>query len=171
MALTQQLARVSEAYLARCRRAAGTGPDGDPGWDPPEGDMVDLGWGIWHLIRFCQGMGVEDEHIAVLRRSIDGDLGGDIAFLDHPGVYDGLTPPPALLAPAAVAEIAHALNRMGLDAVLDHLPANNTKAARACRLTGFTGDPRAYLTEHFSTLRAFYTTASRRGLAVVAWTD
>ncbi|MGK5450467.1 DUF1877 domain-containing protein [Streptomyces radiopugnans] len=171
MALTQQLARVSEAYLARCRRAAEAGPGGDPGWDPPEGDRVDFGWGIWHLVRFCQETGVEEEHIAVLRRSIDGDLGGDIAFLDHPGVYDGFTSPPALLAPAAVAEIARDLTRMNLGVLLDRLPANHTEAARACGLEDFTGHPRAYLAEHFRMLRSFYATASRRGLAVVAWID
>jgi hypothetical protein len=171
VALTQQLARVSEAYLARCRRAAETGPGGDPAWDPPQGDTVDLEWGIWHLIRFCQGAGVDEKHIAALRRSVDGDLGGDIAFLDHPGVYDGFTSPPALLAPAAVAEIARALDRMDLDAILGRLPANNTEAARPRGLEGLTGDPRAYLAGHVNALRSFYTTASRRGLAVVAWTD
>lgn len=127
--------------------------------------------GVWHLVRFCRETGVEEEHIAVLRRSIDADPGGDIAFLDHPGVYDGFTPPPALLASAAVAGITRALERMGLDASLERLPADHTEAARACGLEGFTGHLRAYLAERFRMLRSFYATASRQGLAVVAWAE
>jgi len=70
-----------------------------------------------------------------------------------------------------VAEVAHALDRMDLGVLLERLPTDSAEAVRACGFEGFTGHPRAYLTEHFRMLRSFYTTADRRGLAVVAWID
>lgn len=56
MALTQQLARVPPHYLDRCRAAAASSPDGDPRWDPPAGDTLDLDWAIWELLRFYRRM-------------------------------------------------------------------------------------------------------------------
>ncbi|WP_216353423.1 hypothetical protein [Streptomyces sp. JHA26] len=42
MTVTQQLARVPAEYLAACRQAGGTSADGDPCWDPPAADVLDL---------------------------------------------------------------------------------------------------------------------------------
>ncbi|MFI8232716.1 hypothetical protein ACIGDI_28195 [Streptomyces sp. NPDC085900] len=44
MTVTQQLARVPAEYLAACRKSAGTSTDGDPGWEPLAGDVLDLDW-------------------------------------------------------------------------------------------------------------------------------
>jgi hypothetical protein len=47
MALTQQLARVTEEYLEQYARSAALAPDADPQWDPPEDDLLDLDWAAW----------------------------------------------------------------------------------------------------------------------------
>ncbi|MFD5871365.1 DUF1877 domain-containing protein [Streptomyces sp. NPDC060322] len=171
MALTQQLARVTPQYLARCRAAAEASPDGDPDWDPPVEDTVDLDWAIWGLIWFCQRMHVEGPCVQVLERSISGDPGGDAEFLDHPGVHDGFDSPPALLAPAVVAELARELAALDVDDILRCLPADHVEAAEACGFRGFSGHPREYLVEHFGLLQSFYVVAGRRGLAALTWTD
>ncbi|WP_121188500.1 DUF1877 domain-containing protein [Nocardiopsis sp. Huas11] len=171
MALTQQLARVSPQYLAQCRAAAEVAHDGDPGWDPPAEDTVDLDWAIWGLICFCQRMRIEGPCVQVLKRSISGDPGGDVEFLDHPEVYDGFDSPPALLAPAAAAEVARGLAALDIGEVLTCLPVNDVEAAEACGFRGFDGHPREYLVGHFVLLRSFYLIAGQRGLAVLTWTD
>ncbi|WP_328392369.1 DUF1877 family protein [Streptomyces sp. NBC_00390] len=171
MALTQQLARVSPQYLVQCRAAAARSSDGNPDWDPPAEDTLDLDWAIWGLIWFCQRMQVEGQRIRVLRRSITGDQGGDVGFLDHPEVYDGFDSPPAVLAPAAVAEVARDLAAMDVDELLRSLPEDRFAAAEACGFRGFDGHPREYLVEHFALLQGFYGIASRRGLAVLTWKD
>ncbi|MFJ7497941.1 DUF1877 domain-containing protein [Streptomyces sp. NPDC097727] len=171
MALTQQLARVAPQYLVQCRAAAAVSSDGDPNWNPPAEDTVDLDWAIWALIWFCQRMRIEGPCVQVLKRSISGDPGGDVEFLDHPGVYDGFDSPPAVLAPAAVAEVALELAALDVGEILSCLPPDPLAAAEACGFQGFNGHPREYLVEHFELLQSFYLIAGRRGLAVVAWTD
>lgn len=170
MALTQQLARVTPQYLTQCRAAAAVSPDGNPDWDPPAGDTVDLDWAIWGLIGFCQRMRIEDPCIQVLTRSISGDSDG-VEFLDHPGVYDGFDAPPAVLAPAVVAEVARELSALDVGEILSGLSVDPLTAAEACGFRGFNGHPREYLVEHFGLLQSFYLIAGRRGLAVLTWTD
>ncbi|MGW1228003.1 DUF1877 family protein [Streptomyces sp. NPDC001478] len=167
MALTQQLARVSPAYLDRCRETAASAEDGDPRWDPPGQDTVDLGWALWELLGFYRHVRPQSPHIGVLDRSITGDPGNEIPYLDHPGVYDGIDGPPALLTPAAVAEVARALADMEIDSLMKRLPAYR----RAGGFAGFTDDPAPYLTEHVATLRSFYDVAALKGMAVVVWVD
>ncbi|MER5381967.1 DUF1877 family protein [Streptomyces sp. NPDC002688] len=166
MALTQQLARVSLQYLDRCCGVAASASDGDPDWDPPDEDTLDLDWAIWQLLGFYRRMQPDAWQIAVLERSIRGDDSDPIAFLDHPGVYDGFDGPPALLTPAAVTEVAHALAAMDIGHLLERLPAYRQVGGSA-----FSGDPRAYLTEHFALLQNFYEFAGQRGMAVVVWVD
>ncbi|CAM5244857.1 DUF1877 family protein [Streptomyces aurantiogriseus] len=172
MGLTQQFARVSPAYLSRCRESALDCPGGAPGWDPPAEDLLDTDWAVWGLIRYCRATGADAGMIAALERAIDGDPHEDVGFLDHDEVYDGFDGPPRLLTPDAVTEIAGALDAVDLDAVLAGLPASTPDAAAACGFArGFTGSVRAYLTDHFAALREFYGEAAHRGLCVVVWID
>ncbi|MEV6196610.1 DUF1877 family protein [Streptomyces sp. NPDC051920] len=167
MALTQQLARVPPQYLDRCREAAASSPDGDPRWGPPDEDTLDLGWAVWELLTFNRQMQPDSRHIGILERSITGDLDAPVAFLDHPEVYDGFDGPPALLAPAAVTEVARELAAMEIDSLLETLPAYR----EAGGFPAFTADPGAYLAEHFARLRTFYDVAGLQGMAVVVWVD
>lgn len=167
MALTQQLARVPHRYLDWCREAAASAPDGNPHWDPPDEDTLDLGWAVWELLAFYRRMQPDSRHVGILERSIGGDLNDPVAFLDHPEVYDGFDGPPALLAAEAVSEVARALAAMKIDSLLETLPAYR----EAGGFSAFAGDPGAYLAEHFTLLRSFYGIAGLQGMAVVVWVD
>ncbi|MGA5810139.1 DUF1877 family protein [Streptomyces cellulosae] len=128
---------------------------------------MDLDWAVWELLAFYRRMQPDSRHIGILERSIRGDLNDPVAFLDHPEVYDGFDGPPALLAPAAVTEVARALAAMKIDSLLETLPAYR----EAGGFSGFAGDPGAYLAEHFALLQSFYGIASLQGMAVVVWVD
>jgi hypothetical protein len=167
MALTQQLARVSLRYLEQRREAARISTVGDPQWDPPADDTVDLDWAIWELLWFYQRMQPDARQIPILQRAINGDSDSIISFLDHPEVYDGFDAPPALLTPAAVSQVAGELATMDIGPLLEILPAYR----EAGRFSRFTGDPRTCLVDHFALLRNFYSAASERGMAVVTWVD
>ncbi|GAA4236338.1 hypothetical protein GCM10022254_45710 [Actinomadura meridiana] len=167
MALTQQLARVTLEYLGLCRETALSAVDGDPHWDPPDGDTLDLDWAIWELLTFYRCMRPGDRSISVIERSIEGDTRDEIGFLDHLSVYDGFGDPPALVTPTAVAEVADELAMLDIEPLLRTLPEYRTAGGFA----GSSGDPHTYLVEHFAQLRNFYETAAARGLAVVVWTD
>lgn len=172
MALTQQLARVDPEYLVRCRASALGSPDASPNWDPPAENRLDTGWATWGLLRHCHGSGADPGTVTLLDRATCGDPGGDVGFLDHDEVYDGLADPPRLLAPLAVADIAHGLDAIDLDTLLADLPRSPAAAAAVCGFgPDFDGDVRAHLVQHFDALREFYRAAARRGQCVVVWID
>ncbi|WP_416963409.1 DUF1877 family protein [Streptomyces sp. Agncl-13] len=172
MALTQQFARVTNEYLDTCRTSALDSSGGSPGWDPPDGDLLDTGWALWGLIRYCRSTGADPQLTALLDRAVSGDPGGDVGFLDHDEVYDGFGDPPRLLAPTAVADIAAALDRVRLGDLLADLPASTEVAAAVCGFgAGFDGDVREHLTEHFVAVREFYRAAARHTQCVVTWVD
>ena len=172
MALTQQFARVTPDCLDRCRTSALTSPGASPGWDPPDGDLLDTGWALWGLIHYCRPTGADPEATARLDRAVSGDPDESVGFLDHDEVYDGFGGPPRPLAPAAVADISASLDRPQLGDLLADVPASAEVAAAAC---GF--DPRSDIdvrehpTEHFTALREFYRTAARHTQCVVTWVD
>jgi hypothetical protein len=175
MALTQQFARVTPDRLARCRAAALASPDGAPGWNPPSDDLLDADWSLWGLIRYGRstGTGRAAALADLLDRITSGDPGGDIGFLDHPTVHDGFAGPPALLAPAAVAELARALVAAPFDDILAGLhapPGHPAGTAASCGFGQFHGDLRTYLTTHFAATRTFFARAARNGMCVVVTT-
>jgi hypothetical protein len=171
MALTQQFARVTPRCLEHCRAAAVASPDAAPGWAPPPTDTLDTDWALWGLLRFCRGMGADAAAAGALDRLTGGAPAEDMDFLDHPDVHDGFGGPPRLLSAAAVSAISRALDDTDLDAILARLPTAPPAAAAACGLPGFSGDVGAYLAGHFTTTRAFFREAARRGMCVVAWVD
>lgn len=172
MALTQQFARITPDYLDRCRTSALTSPGASPGWHPPDGDLLDTGWALWGLIRYCRSTGADPEVIALLDRAVSGDPDGNVGFLDHDEVYDGFGDPPRLLTPAAVVDVSAALDRLQLGDLLTDMPADAEVAATVCGFApGFDTDVREHLTEHLTALREFYRTAARHTLGVVTWVD
>lgn len=167
MALTQQLTRVPPRYLEQCREAARTSPAGDPRWDPPAHDTLDLGRGIRELLWFYERMRPDARRLPVLRRAVGGDSESGVSFLDHAAVYDGFGAPPALLTPAAARRVAGELAVMDVGPLLETLPAYRAAGG----FSRFAGDPRAYLVGHFTILREFHAAAGERGMAVVTWID
>ncbi|MFE5869106.1 DUF1877 domain-containing protein [Streptomyces roseifaciens] len=168
MAVTQQLARVSDAYLTRCRATAAAAPDADPQWDPPADARIDLDWSPRLLTGACELAGVDSPALAALNRALDGDRDVDVSVLNHPEATGGFGPPPAALAPGSVAHVASELARLDWDAVRAAIPAERLSALAG---PGFSGDPVAYLTDHFTVLQRFYAEAAVRGQFVVTWWD
>ncbi|MEW1892986.1 DUF1877 family protein [Streptomyces sp. IBSBF 3010] len=170
MAVTQQLARVTTEHLDLCRQAAEVSPDANPQWDPPRADWIDLDWSPGPLRQLLQLAEAGDAAVAALERSTRGDTLPDVSYLDHEDAVGSFGPPPAAVAPAAVAEIATALAAIDWDAAIAALPADAQEAATVLGMN-VTGDPRPYLAGHFEALRAFYQRAAERRLTVVSWWD
>ncbi|MGW2955228.1 DUF1877 family protein [Streptomyces eurythermus] len=174
MAITRQLARVSAEFLASCRQSAGASPDGDPRWDPPSADVLDLDWAPFPLQRVCEPGGLDDIHRKAVQQALDGDTVIDLAFLDtHPHAISPFGPDPTALSAARVARVAELLGQTDFPALLAALP---TDEAEAASLIGngadkIVGGPKKYLLGHFNAMREFYRGASRRRLLVVLWWD
>ncbi len=168
MAVTQQLARVSGAYITRCRTSAAASPNADPEWDPPSEDWIDLDWSPRLLCDACELAGVDSPTLEALNCALNGDASVDVSVLSHPEATGGFGPTPTALTPASVADVAAKLAGLDWDRVMAEIPAD-------CRETiagdDFSGDPLAYLTTHFMALRGFYLEAAQRGLFVVSWWD
>jgi uncharacterized protein DUF1877 len=174
MAVTQQLARIPAEYLASCRQSADAPKDGDPLWDPPSADVLDLDWAPFLLERVCELGGLDDVHRSALRQALDGDTAIDLAFLNtHPHAIGPFGPAPTALSAAEVARTAELLGQIDFPALLAALPADEAEAAS---LIGngadkIVGGPKKYVLRHFNALREFYRAASRRQLLVVLWWD
>ncbi|GCE01015.1 DUF1877 domain-containing protein [Embleya hyalina] len=174
MAVTQQLARVPVEYLAACRRSAATSADGDPHWDPPSADVLDLDWAPPLLQRVGDLAGLDSIRMDALRRATDGDTAVDVGFLDtHPHEIGPFGPTPTALSAAQVADVAELLGRIDISALLAVLPADGRQAGS---LIGhgadqIIGGPKEYLTKHFNALREFYFDAARQQLLIVLWCD
>jgi hypothetical protein len=174
MAVTQQLARISAEYLASCRQSADASPDGDPLWDPPSTDVLDLDWAPFLLERVCELGGLDDVHRNALRQALDGDTAIDLAFLStHPHAIGPFGPDPTALSATQVARAAELLGHIDFPDFLAALPTDETEAAS---LIGngadkIVGGPKKYLLEHFNAMREFYRGASQRQLLLVLWWD
>ncbi|MFE5614078.1 DUF1877 domain-containing protein [Streptomyces sp. NPDC056524] len=173
MAVTQQLARIPEGYLAACRQSAGASSDGDPQWDPPAYDVLDLDWAPALLKRIGEVAGLEEIHLEALRRAIDGDNALDLGFLDtHPHAIAPFGPPPTGLGISQVAHVSELLGQISMPVLLAALPADERDAGSLIGQVGaITGGLREYLLEHFNALRDFYLDAAKRHLLVVLWWD
>ncbi|MFF8911444.1 DUF1877 family protein [Streptomyces olivaceoviridis] len=174
MAVTQQLARVSAEYLSACRQSADESPDGDPQWDPPSADVLDLDWAPALLERVSELASLDDVHHDAIRRATEGDTAIDLGFLNTPPHDIGPFGPPATaLSTAQVASVSELLRQIDMETVLADLPINDSEAASLIGhgAEGITGGPRKYLLKHFNALRAFYSEASQQRLLIVLWWD
>ncbi|MDQ0847851.1 hypothetical protein QFZ68_007614 [Streptomyces sp. V1I6] len=168
MAVTQQLARVSGAYLARCRASAAAVPGADPDWDPPTDDRIDLDWSPRFIVGACELAAVGPRQLIAVKRALEGERDVDVSVLHHAEATGSFGPPPTALAPRAVAHVAAELNALDWDRVLAAVPAERRHSLAGA---GFSGDPVSWLTDRFTALRTFYTGAAQRGLFVVLWWD
>ncbi|MGV9706030.1 DUF1877 family protein [Streptomyces sp. NPDC003483] len=174
MAVTQQLARISAGYLASCRQSADASPDGDPLWDPPSADVLDLDWAPFFIERVCELGGLDDVHRNALRQALEGETVIDLAFLStHPHDIAPFGPDPTALSAAQVDRVAELLGKIEFPALLAALP---TDEAEAAALIGddadkIAGGPKKYVQGHFNNLCKFYQAASQRQLLVVLWWD
>ncbi|MER6448744.1 DUF1877 domain-containing protein [Streptomyces venezuelae] len=174
MAVTLQLARIPESYLAACRQSADASPDRDPRWDPPAPDVLDLDWAPALLDRVGEAAGLEGVPLHALRRATDGDTGLDLGFLaTHPHAIAPLGGTPTALDVAQVAVVSELLGQIDMAALLAALPADDREVTSLIgpEAAHITGGVRAYLLGHFNALRDFYLEAAERRLLVVLWWD
>ncbi|MFE2993297.1 DUF1877 domain-containing protein [Streptomyces sp. NPDC059262] len=171
MAVTQQLARIPVEYLAACRQSASASPDGDPHWDPPASDMLDLDWAPALLARLGEVSGLDEVRLDALRQATDGDTAVDLGFLNtHAHAIGPFGPAPTALSSAQAARVSELLD---MHSLLAALPTDDHDAGY---LIGhgadhIIGGPREYLLKHFNALRGFYIDAAERHLLVVLWWD
>ncbi len=174
MAVTQQLARVPEEYLAACRQSAAAAADLDPHWDPPAHDVLDLDWAPGLLERVAEVAGLREVHLDALRRATDGDTVLDLDFLNtHPHAIAPFGGAPTGLGISEVARIAELLGQIDMPVLLAALPADERDAESSIDMMGgpIAGGLRPYLLGHFNALRNFYLNAAKRHLLVVLWWD
>ncbi|WP_329111998.1 DUF1877 domain-containing protein [Streptomyces sp. NBC_01353] len=174
MAVTQQLARIPAECLAACRQSASVSPDGDPHWDPPAPDVLDLDWAPALLARLGEVTGLDEVHLDALRQATDGDTNIDLGFLNtHPHAIGPFGPAPTALSPAQVARVSQLLGRIDVLARKATLPTDDheTGSLIGHGAEHIIGGPREYLLKHFSALRDFYLDAAKRHLLVVLWWD
>ncbi|MFJ3876664.1 DUF1877 domain-containing protein [Streptomyces sp. NPDC090077] len=174
MAVTQQLARIPEEYLAACRQSAAASPDGDPRWDPPACDVLDLDWAPALLERVGEVAGLDGLHLDALHRATDGDRCLDLGFLyAYPHSIAPFGSAPTGLGVSGVARVSALLGQIDMPLLLAALPADEREAESSIGLAGgsITGGLRPYLLGHFNALRDFYTEAAERHLLVVLWWD
>jgi hypothetical protein len=174
MAVTQQLARVPERYLDACRRSAGRSPDGDPHWNPPASDVLDLDWAPALLERVGEIAGLDEVRQDALRRATNGDTALDLAFLNtHPHAIGPFGPAPTALSALQVARVCDLLDQIDMPGLLDALPVDDREAGILIGhgAVGIMGGPRAYVLRHFNALRDYYLDAAERRLLVVLWWD
>ncbi|MFJ6659830.1 ATP-binding protein [Streptomyces sp. NPDC091377] len=103
-AVTQQFARIPAEYLDSCRQSAEASPDGDPHWDPPSADVLDLDWAPFSFELACELGGLDDVQRNALRQTLGGDTAIDLAFLNtHPHAIGPFRSDPTALSAAQEA--------------------------------------------------------------------
>jgi hypothetical protein len=174
MAVTQQLARIPAEYLAECRQTASASPDGDPRWDPPASDVLDLDWAPALLARLGEVSGLDEARLGALRQATEGDAALDLDFLStDPHAIGPFGPVPTALSNAQVARVSEWLDQIDIHALLAALPTDEREAG--CLIghgaDHIIGGLHEYLLKHFTALRDFYLDAAKRHLLIVLWWD
>jgi len=134
MAVMQLLARLPAEYLAACRKSADESPDGDPHWDPPSSDCLDLDRAPAMLARACQPAQFDDVHSDALRRATEGDTEVDLGFLNtYPQAIGPFSPRPTLLSPGAVLRVSALLGEIDFLALTAATPCVQRAGPRSTR--------------------------------------
>lgn len=129
MAVTQQLARILAEYSAACRQSADRSSDGDPRWDPPASDMLDLDWAPTMLARLVEVSGLDEMRLDALRRATDGDAALDHGFLaTYPHAIGPFGPAPTALSSTQVVHVSELLDQIDMPSLLATLPADDREA-------------------------------------------
>jgi hypothetical protein len=155
VAVTQQLARITAAQLARCRWSVHELDRVCSFAVAPALDHLDLDRSPAGLLRAAR-LTLDESDVAALRRALEGDEEVNPAFRDHPHTI--WEHPVTALEPAAVAEVAGRLRRFDPGTAVVGPPPDDVPSVE-------------YLREHLVALRAFYDGAADRGLATVMWWD
>ncbi len=159
MAVTQQLARLSDQLIAEAAMDAAV-LEGICGYTAlPAADYADLDWAPSLLEKAAARAAIDGDQAEALRRSTEGDA--EV----HPGypLYVVAYSPVNYLSSLEVSKVGALLESIDISVLLcDDVVADVMEGAGA-------DEPLAYLTEHFDKLREFYRESARRKLATVLW--
>jgi hypothetical protein len=169
VAVTQQLARLSPAQLAACRKSVEVLDQLCSFELLPPSDYLDLDWAPTPLIRACELAQVSTPILVALRRGLTGDAEINPSYRDR---KDTVWQQPVMaLEPDIVADVAMLFGQVEPEAALAALPVDATAALVSLGMPEFDVHPRPYLRRHLAALREFYAHAAQRRLAVALWWD
>ncbi|MGW0804740.1 DUF1877 family protein [Nonomuraea sp. NPDC002799] len=160
MAITQQLARVSDVELAKVRPMPKrlerilSFEAGQPD------DYLDLDWAGPPLLRVCEHLDPGSAVLGAVKRALEGEV----------QIGTGDYGPVMALSARAVVDVVRGLRAIDGRALRGAL-SDDLADVSGLIGKGFAGDPGEYLTGHFAALRDLYEGAAQRGLSVVVWWD
>jgi hypothetical protein len=158
MAVTLQLARLTNAHLAKCRFEVAALEEICSFKTLSSDSYADLDWAGTCLDKAAVAADIPAGQAESLSRATgDG--------LEVNAEYDGTWDPPTYWCSAEVRQISTELNHIDAAVLLDQVVISSVFAG-----SGVT-DPLEYMRRHFKVLREFYRTAAALGLAVLLWRD
>lgn len=167
MAVTQNLARLSDAMISECITSTGTLDDVCSFRGLKSSEYLDLDWAPTLLKQASVTADVHAGLLGALDRATRGEGEVNPAYRDVPDTI--WEHPVSSLRSTRVAEVDKSLQAL---AMLDFLSVQNVHDAFD-RLPQFERPdrPAEYLREHFRALCDFYRGAAARGLGTLMWWD
>lgn len=167
VAVTQQLARTTDAMLELCRADIGPLDDLCSFRALEASDYLDLDWAPDLLEGAARAANIPDDLLTALSLATCGEIEVNPHYRDTADSVWGH--PVAFLPKTRVAEVATALQTL---AQVDFLTEEGVDRALAtCPPTSRPTDPHSYLSAHFRALREFYAEAAKRDLCTIMWWD
>jgi hypothetical protein len=158
MAVTLQLARLTNAHLAKCRTDVDALEEICSFKALSSDSYADLDWAGNYLDNAAVTAGIPAGQAESLSRATgDG--------LEVNAEYDGTWDPPRYWSSAEVRQISTELDHIDAAVLLDEEVISSVFAG------GGVTDPLEYMSRHFKVLREFYRTAAALGLVVMLWGD
>ncbi|MDO7883659.1 hypothetical protein [Antiquaquibacter soli] len=161
MAVTQQLARLTERQIALCGSDVAMLERVCGGEELPADDYAQLDWAPAMLNRAAARSGLAHRFVEALERSTAGSRELHPGYTGLFATYEALT----CLSEAETAAIAALLDTIDTRTLL------SPPAVEAANEGFGVTDPQGYLLEMFERLRGFYDGAARRGMGMALWWD
>jgi hypothetical protein len=167
VAVTQQIARLTQEELSRCRESIETLHRlcsfelRDP-WD-----YLDLDWSPVPLERLAEEVGPNLR--AAIRQACSG--GDEINPAYREAARSVFEHPVRALEPRAVVDVAATLSANAPSVLVNVLPSAPEAARQMVGMPDFHGHPGDYLRGHYASLRRFYMEAAASEHATATWWD
>lgn len=169
MAVTQQLARLTEAELHECRSRVEAIDQLCSFRLRPSCDYLDLDWSPRLFLAAAHLSEAPEAVTEALRLACEGVDEINPSYREAADtVWEH---PVACLRADQVRGVASALARLSPERLITSLAIEPREAVRQLGLTEGLSEPCAYVYEHFVLLREFYDGAATGGLATAMWWD
>ena len=161
MAVTQQIARLTDALVDKCALDSTALDSVCAGVALAADDYADLDWAPNLLEKAASRAGIDSAVVEALKRSTDGDAE---VHPGYAGIYSAYATPTYLSA-SAVKSVSAMLDSIDSSTLLAPDVVEDVVAGMAIVR------PFEYLVDYFDRLRDFYRESMHRGLAVLLWWD